>query len=177
MKIGVLGAGLMGKEVARDLVLCDEVKVVGLADVEFDKAKQVCNYLQATKLTAYEVDANNEEQLRMFIKRFDVVVNALFYTFNKVVAKHAIDLGVHAVDLGGHIGNVTKEILQLNKQAQKNNVTIIPDLGVAPGLINILSGYSYSKLDSLDSLHLYVGGIPLQPDNPLAYNHVFSMEG
>src|SRR5699024_1118769 len=75
------------------------------------------------------------------------------------------------------IGNVTKEILQLNKQAQKNNVTIIPDLGVAPGLINILSGYSYSKLDSLDSLHLYVGGIPLQPDNPLAYNHVFSMEG
>lgn len=177
MKIGVLGAGLMGKEAARDLVLSEQVEVIGLADVEFARAEQVCDYLQSSKLTACYVDANNREQLRTFIKRFDVVINALFYTFNKVVAELAIELGVHAVDLGGHIGNVTKEVLQLNERAQKNDVTIIPDLGVAPGMINILSGYSYSKLDSLTSLHLYVGGIPLQPDNPLAYNHVFSMEG
>lgn len=177
MKIGVLGAGLMGKEAARDLVLSEQVEVVGLADVEIDRAQQVCHYLQSPKLTAYAVDATSREQLESFIKRYDVVINALFYTFNKIVAEVAIEQGVHAVDLGGHIGNVTKEVLQLSEQAKVNNVTIIPDLGVAPGMINILSGYSYSKLDKLTSLHLYVGGIPLRPDNPLAYNHVFSMEG
>lgn len=177
MKIGVLGAGLMGKEVARDLVLSEQVEVVGLADVEIERAEQVCDYLQSPKLVVYHVDATNREQLRTYIKQFDVVINALFYTFNKVVAELAIELGVHAVDLGGHIGNVTKEVLQLNKEAQENGVTIIPDLGVAPGVINILSGYSNSKFDTLTSLHLYVGGIPLHPENPLAYNHVFSMEG
>src|SRR5699024_1354991 len=56
-------------------------------------------------------------------------------------------------------------------------VTIIPDLGVAPGMINILSGYGASKLDELKTLKLYVGGIPLNPEPPLEYSHVFSMEG
>lgn len=177
MKIGVLGAGLMGKEAARDLVLSEQVEVVGLADVEIVRAQQVCDYLQSPKLTAHHVDANDKGQLRTFMKDFDVVINALFYSFNKVVAEIAIELGVHAVDLGGHIGNVTKEVLQLNERARTSAVTIIPDLGVAPGMINILSGYSNSKLDQLTSLQLYVGGIPLHPENPLAYNHVFSMEG
>src|SRR5690625_3414303 len=55
--------------------------------------------------------------------------------------------------------------------------TIIPDLGVAPGMINILSGHGARKLDQVESIKLYVGGIPVQPEPPLEYNHVFSMEG
>src|SRR5699024_3574132 len=33
------------------------------------------------------------------------------------------------------------------------------------------------KLDRLKGIKLYVGGIPLRPEPPLEYNHVFSMEG
>src|SRR5690625_3632029 len=58
-----------------------------------------------------------------------------------------------------------------------SGVTIIPDLGVAPGMINILVGYGASKLDDVQSIKLYVGGIPLNTERPLEYNHVFSMEG
>lgn len=177
MKVGVLGSGLMGKEAARDLVLSENVAVVGLADVDFNRAKAVCAGLENQKITAFEVDANNDEQLRSFMERFDVIINALFYSFNKVVAEIAIEIGVHAVDLGGHIGNITNEILTLSEKAKERGVTIIPDLGVAPGMINILSGYGNSKLDSLTALSLYVGGIPLRPDNSLQYNQVFSMEG
>jgi len=177
MKIGVLGSGLMGKEAARDLVFSENVTQIGLADVDLERAEQICNKLGSSKLNAFQVDANDKGQLMSFMKKYDVIINALFYTFNKSVAKIAIEIGVHVVDLGGHIGNVTTEILQLNKKAAANNVTIIPDLGVAPGIINILSGYSNRKLDSLTSLHLYVGGIPLRPEGPLEYNHVFSMAG
>lgn len=177
MKIGVLGSGLMGKEAARDLVLSKEVEVVGLADIDFERAQTICQYLNSPKITAYRVDATNREQLKSFMERYDVIINALFYSFNKTVAEIAIELGVHAVDLGGHIGNITNKVLQLNEQAKAEGVTIIPDLGVAPGMINILSGYGNSKLDSLTSLQLYVGGIPLRPEKPLGYNHVFSMEG
>lgn len=177
MKIGVLGAGLMGKEAARDLVYSEDVEVVGLADVDYKRVQSVCNLLNSPKVKVYEIDANKREQLRAFMKQFDVIINALFYTFNKIVAETAIDVGVHSVDLGGHIGNITNEVLKLNEKAIDRNVTIIPDLGVAPGMINILSGYGRSKLDSLTSLHLYVGGIPLHPEPPLEYNQVFSMEG
>ncbi len=44
-------------------------------------------------------------------------------------------------------------------------------------MINILAGYGASKLAEVESIKLYVGGIPLRPDPPLGYNHVFSMEG
>src|SRR5699024_5376253 len=115
------------------------------------------------------VDANNQTELMQFIGSYDVIINALFYSFNKIVAQTGIDLGVSDIDLGGHIGHVTDEILKLDDEAKKQHVTIIPDLGVAPGMINILSGYGASKLDELTSLKLYVGGIPLQPEPPLGY--------
>ena len=177
MKVGVLGAGLMGKEAARDLVLSDSVKEVGLADLQLERAESVCKQFSVDNITAYKVDASNQAELAQFIGSYDVVINALFYSFNKIVAQTGIELGVSVIDLGGHIGHVTDDVLKLNKEARKQGVTIIPDLGVAPGMINILSGYGAGKLDEVTSLKLYVGGIPLQPEAPLGYNHVFSMEG
>jgi lysine 6-dehydrogenase len=67
--------------------------------------------------------------------------------------------------------------MEMKKEAADANVTLIPDIGVAPGMINILSGYGAEKLDKLEEIKLYVGGIPVQPEPPFEYNHVFSMEG
>src|SRR5690625_5001 len=139
MKVGVLGAGLMGKEAARDLVLSENVHHVGLADIHYDQAKAICDQFNSDKITAFQVDANNETQLNQFISSYDVVINALFYTFNRAVAEAGIALGVNIIDLGGHIGHMTDEVLLLDDKATKSGITIIPDLGVAPGMINILS--------------------------------------
>ncbi|ARP41424.1 Saccharopine dehydrogenase [NADP(+)L-glutamate-forming] [Geobacillus thermodenitrificans] len=177
VKVLVLGAGLMGKEAARDLVQSEDVEAVTLADVDLAKAEQTVRHLQSEKLVALRVDAGDQQQLSTLMKGHDVVVNALFYRFNETVAKTAIATGVHSVDLGGHIGHITDRVLELHDQAQKAGVTIIPDLGVAPGMINILSGYGANQLDEVESIQLYVGGIPVQPEPPLEYNHVFSLEG
>ncbi len=45
------------------------------------------------------------------MRSYDVVVNALFYSFNERVAKAAIEVGVHSVDLGGHIGQMTEKVM------------------------------------------------------------------
>ncbi|RPF54400.1 saccharopine dehydrogenase family protein [Aquisalibacillus elongatus] len=177
MKVAVLGSGLMGKEAARDLVKSEGVYEVGLADIDLARANHVCDTLNSSKLEAFKVDAGNPEELGQFLKQYDVVINALFYSFNEIVAKTAIEVGTHAVDLGGHIGHITDRVLELKDDAQAAGVTVIPDLGVAPGMINILSGYGSSKLNELESIKLFVGGIPVQPEPPLEYNHVFSMEG
>ncbi|MEI3614221.1 saccharopine dehydrogenase family protein [Pseudogracilibacillus sp. SO30301A] len=177
MKVGVLGSGLMGKEAARDLVSSEKVSKVGLADIDLSRAEHVCKVLHSPKLSAYQVNAADENELAKFMEDFDVIINALFYSFNEIVAKTAIKIGVSSVDLGGHIGHITDKVLELDDAAKMSGVTIIPDLGVAPGMINILSGYGASKLDDVESIKLYVGGIPLNPERPLEYNHVFSMEG
>ncbi|WP_188206665.1 saccharopine dehydrogenase family protein [Alkalibacillus aidingensis] len=177
MKIAVLGSGLMGKEAARDLVNSSQVDEIGLADVDFRRAQAVCDHLQSPKLSPYQVDATNQSALAEFMREYDVIINALFYSFNEVVARTAIEVGVHSVDLGGHIGHITDQVLKLKEDAEMAGVTVIPDLGVAPGMINILSGYGASQLDEVESIRLFVGGIPVRPEPPLEYNHVFSMEG
>lgn len=88
-----------------------------------------------------------------------------------------MEIGVHSVDLGGHIGEVTDKVLALSDEANSKGLTLIPDLGVAPGMINILTGYGASKLDKVESIKLYVGGIPTKPVPPLNYSAVFSLEG
>ncbi|RDW17228.1 saccharopine dehydrogenase family protein [Oceanobacillus chungangensis] len=177
MKVGVIGSGLMGKEAARDLVGSAGVTEVGIADIDFERAQKVCEHLNSPKLTAYQVNAKDEQDLAQYIQKFDVIINALFYSFNEIVAQTAIKEGVNSVDLGGHIGHMTDRVLALGKEAEKAGVTLIPDLGVAPGMINILAGYGAGKLDKVDAIRLYVGGIPLKPQPPLEYYHVFSMEG
>ncbi|MGN7408278.1 saccharopine dehydrogenase family protein [Sporosarcina sp. SAFN-010] len=177
MKVVVLGAGLMGKEAVRDLVKNDEVTAVYLADQDVRKAEHFADELLSDKLSILVLDARNELQLSEVISLGDVVINALFYTFNEQVAKLAIAAGVHSVDLGGHIGGATDAVLQMKEQAEARGVTLIPDLGVAPGMINILSGHGAAKLDKVESIRLFVGGIPVNPEPPLNYNIVFSLEG
>lgn len=177
MKIVVLGAGLMGKETARDLVKSDDVEKVYLADLHVRQAEGFAEELMSDKLEVLFLDATNDMQLGEVMALGDVVVNALFYTFNEKVAKIAIEKGVHSIDLGGHIGGATAAVLNLHRQAKERGVTIIPDLGVAPGMINILTGYGASKLDHVDTIKLFVGGIPVKPEPPLNYHVVFSLEG
>lgn len=177
MKIGVLGSGLMGKEAARDLVASEGVSKVGLADIDFERASHIKEQLNSPKLTAYQVNASDEEELADYMREFDVIINALFYSFNEIVAKTAIKVGVSSIDLGGHIGHVTDKVLTMSDAAKEAGVTLIPDLGVAPGMINILSGHGAGKMDQVKSIKLFVGGIPVKPEAPLEYNHVFSMEG
>ncbi|MBB4823032.1 lysine 6-dehydrogenase [Sporosarcina luteola] len=177
MKVVVLGAGLMGKEAVRDLVKSDDVQKVYLADLHVRQAEDFAEQLMSDKLDILLLDATNDEQLKDVMALGDVVINALFYSFNEKVARTAVEIGVHSIDLGGHIGGATDAVLGLAEQAEAKGVTIIPDLGVAPGMINILSGYGASKLDKVESIKLYVGGIPVKPEPPLNYNIVFSLEG
>lgn len=177
MKVVVLGAGLMGREVARILDDSEKVEKVYLADLDIDIVNEFINASNTTKVEAVQLDAKSESKLREVISKGNVCVNALFYEFNERVAKAAIDVGVHSVDLGGHIGNITENILLLDEKAKEKNVTIIPDLGLAPGMVNVLVGYAASKLDEVESIKLYVGGIPVKPEPPLNYTRVFSLEG
>lgn len=177
MKVAVLGAGLMGKQAAGDLIQNDEVEKVFLADLNTEKAEAFKQKLDSNKIEVIRLDAKDEQSLRSVIEKADVVINALFYTFNVKVAEVALECGVHAVDLGGHIGGATNAVLELHEKALEQGVTLIPDLGVAPGMINIITGYGAGKLDRVSDIKILVGGIPVQPEPPLQYNHVFSLDG
>lgn len=125
MKVVVLGAGLMGKEVARDLIKNDKVESVFLGDIDVKVAQDFVDTLDSNKVEVVELHAERDDSLMDVMSKGDVVVNALFYSFNERVARAAIEAGVHSVDLGGHIGGVTEKILDLHEEAKAKGVTII----------------------------------------------------
>ena len=44
-------------------------------------------------------------------------------------------------------------------------------------MVNILAQYGIEQLDSVDSVRIYVGGLPQHPEPPLNYQIVYSLEG
>jgi len=80
------------------------------------------------------------------------------------------------VDLGGNNDMVGKQF-SLNREAKKKGVVVIPDCGLAPGMVSVLAADAIEKFDKVDSLKIRVGGLPQKPRPPLNYQMVSSAEG
>lgn len=167
----------MGKEAVRDLLANPEMEEVLVGDLEESRALQVCRQFNDSRLKAVQADPSDRERFIRTIANSDVLINATVYTLNETVAKLAIQAGIHAVDLGGNVNEIAHDILALDEEAKRKGVTYITELGVAPGLTNILVGYGASKFDAVETVQLRVGGLPKVPEPPLEYNQVYSIEG
>ena len=92
------------------------------------------------------------------------------------MARHAVECGAHFCDLGGNT-EIVFEQKKLDAEAKAKGITIIPDCGLAPGMVNILAEHGIRQLDDVRSVRIYVGGLPQQPEPPLNYQIVYSLEG
>jgi lysine 6-dehydrogenase len=105
-----------------------------------------------------------------------VCVSAAPYRFNLGLARAAVAAGAHFVDMGGNNDVVAAE-LALDAEAKKAGVTVVPDMGLAPGLVSVVAAAFLARFDGTDEIHLRVGGLPLKPRPPLNYALVFSPYG
>jgi len=92
------------------------------------------------------------------------------------IAEVAISTMTDMVDLGGNT-DVTLRTLEMNDAAVSADVTIVPDTGLAPGLVNNLGCYIIESLDTCDSVKLYCGVLPQNPKPPFNYKVTFNVEG
>src|SRR5207249_11463918 len=135
MRILVLGAGLQGSACAYDLLQRPDVKRVTLADLHPRRAPAFLKRKKDKRLVPARLDAKSGPRLRKLMRGHDAVMNALPYYFNYPVAKAAVAMGLHGADLGGNTEIVQKQ-KTLHAAAQQKRVSIIPDCGLAPGMVN-----------------------------------------
>lgn len=176
MKVILLGAGFMGKAIAKDLVRSEGVNDIVLVDADCAKAQQVASSVNSDKLRSVELRFEKDDELKEVLQQGDVIINAMFYSHNERMARLAIEAGVHIIDLGGSMAGATDAVFALHEAAKAAGITIIPELGVTPGMTNILTGYGASKLDKVEEIKLYAGDIPVEPIPPIDYIEVFSIE-
>jgi lysine 6-dehydrogenase len=172
----VLGAGLQGSACAYDLLQNPEVSQVRLADLRFDHLPEFLKPHSGPRLIPTTLDVRDHEALLALMRESDAVMSAIPYYFTHTLAECAVEAGVHFCDLGGNTEIVFQQ-KSLAERARAKGVTVIPDCGVAPGMVNILAEHGIRQLDSVESVRIYVGGLPQDPEPPLNYQVVYSLEG
>jgi lysine 6-dehydrogenase len=177
MRMLVLGAGLQGSACAYDLLQDSDVKEVVVADLRIDSLPRFLErYRNDPRLRLVRADARDTARLAELMVGMDACMNALPYYFNLDVTKAAVDAGVHCCDLGGNTAIVFQQ-MELDQAARDRDVSVIPDCGLAPGMVNILAAAGIDQLDEARTVRIRVGGLPQEPQPPLNYQIVYSLHG
>ncbi|MGH7567899.1 MAG: saccharopine dehydrogenase family protein [Gemmatimonadales bacterium] len=171
----VLGAGLQGSACAYDLLQQVEVERVTLAD---RRPNRLPPFLRAAgrRLRLARVNVEDMSRLGRLVRGHDAVLCALPYYYNLRVTRAAVAGGVHCADLGGNTDIVFRQ-KKLHRGAARRRVSVIPDCGLAPGMVNILAAEGIRRVGRADAVKIYVGGLPQRPEPPLNYQIVYSLEG
>ncbi len=177
MKMLVLGGGLQGAACAYDLLQQEQVSEVVVADRVLSRMPAFfASVAKHPKLRMLTLDAKDHAAVRAAMQGSKAVMCALPYYFNLEMTRLAIEAGAHFSDLGGNTEIVQKQ-KALGDDARKAGVTVVPDCGLAPGMVNILAQMGIDKCDTTTSVRIYVGGLPQQPEGALKYQVVYSLEG
>ena len=176
MKLLVLGAGRMGLGAVHDLAKQPDVEQVTVADAFAERAHKVASIVGTGKVTPVGIDVAKHDDVINLMRGHASAISCVNYWYNEQLARAAIEAGTNFCDLGGNNTVVDAE-LALDAQARDAGINIIPDCGLAPGMVAVLVAHGARQFKQLDEVHIRVGGLPQNPRPPLDYQLVFSVEG
>ncbi len=158
--IVALGSGLVGEFVIHRLA--DDGFNVTAVDMKIPNSLSERNDVLSIEQDAYEYisSLNNPK----------TVINMLPGRIGHDIRKPLIQGGHQIIDLA-----FTEEDPQtLDALAKECQSTMIWDIGIAPGLSNMLVAQAQRELGPMDNVEIRVGGNPVQPDNDWSYMAPFS---
>ena len=176
MRFLVLGAGKQGSACALELARRGDAEEVVVADMDVGALPSFLDPYVGSVIRPLRLDASDEDAVRAAMSKVDAVACALPYYFNVDMTRLAIAAGAHFCDLGGNTELVERQ-KELDAEAVAASVSVVPDCGLAPGMVNVLAQGGIDALDDVEAVRIYVGGLPRHPQPPLNYQIAYSMEG
>lgn len=176
----IIGSGRQGTSCAYDLARFGDAESIVMADADLAVAERAAariNQLVEREVArAVRVDAGDRASLHEVLSGVQVALSAVTYYFNRGIAEACIEKGVSLCDMGGNTDVVWSQ-LELDEAARTAGVSIVPDCGMGPGLINHMGVYVMDLLDEAREVYLYDGGLPRQPQAPWSYQCAFHLNG
>jgi saccharopine dehydrogenase-like NADP-dependent oxidoreductase len=164
----VLGAGMVGSVMARDLA-GDRGFAVTIAD-RSPAALAGAKARSPGPLTTLEIDLSDPDAVRKAIAPFDIVLGAAASHLGYGLLRTVIEAGKNYAD----ISFMPEDALDHDSLAKDMGVTAVVDCGVAPGMSNLLCGRAVAALDECTDLEIYVGGLPVERRWPFQYKAGFA---
>jgi lysine 6-dehydrogenase len=176
-EIAILGSGQMGRVAAYFFLNHPDGPFhVRLADRDEKSVKEAAAWLGSDRLETMIADAASEIELGMAIEGTTVCISCLPYFMNPRIARAVMRSRISMVDLGGN-PQVTDVILSQDPDARRRSISMVPDAGLAPGLVSVIAWDLVHRFKTCDEVHIRVGGLPQKPEGPLKYAQFFSIHG
>ncbi|MGQ0812342.1 MAG: saccharopine dehydrogenase family protein [Nitrospiraceae bacterium] len=173
-RVMVLGAGKIGSLVACLLSDSGAYKI-HLGDVTLDAPKRLVEDLALADVTPCALDVRVPEMLGEYLSthKIDALISSLPYFCNSIVAEAAKSHGLHYFDLTEDI-EIRARIKAISAGSHR---AFIPQCGLAPGFISIVTNDLMTHFESLDQVKMRVGALPVNPSNALKYSLTWSTDG
>jgi saccharopine dehydrogenase-like NADP-dependent oxidoreductase len=168
----VLGAGKIGRTIAKLLARSGDYAVT-VADSEPVALERVEELVPSASRVL--LDATDAAAVQRSVAGKDIVLSALSYHHNPLVAEAALTAGASYFDLTEDVAT-TARVRELAGRAREGQV-FMPQCGLAPGFVSVVAHDLARRFERLDDVHMRVGALPRFPTNALKYNLTWSTDG
>jgi lysine 6-dehydrogenase len=172
MRVLILGCGNIGSVAAKDLAINLASADIVVADKDEERAKRVADNIGTANVSPAQLDVADCQSLLTTLKDFAIVLGFLPAGLGYRLATACVKARKNMVD----VSYMAENPLRLDEDAEKADITIVPDCGLAPGISNLLVGHAVACLDNVRAVHILVGGLPEKPLPPLGYTITWSPE-
>jgi saccharopine dehydrogenase-like NADP-dependent oxidoreductase len=173
-RVLVLGAGKIGSLIACLLAQRGTYEV-HLGDITLVAPKHLVEDLGLERVTPCILDVRHPDAVSTYLSAHpvDAILSSLPYFCNPTVAGLALTHGTHYFDLTEDV-EVTNQIKILSAEATH---AFVPQCGLAPGFISIVAQDLMTHFETLDTVKMRVGALPVHPSNALKYSLTWSTDG
>lgn len=172
MRVLILGAGKMAVAPALDLEKDDDVERITLVARHQEPLDKIRERAKTEKIDTVKADATDASTVDL-MKKYDVGIGALPHPASPPALRNAVKAGLSVVDMV-----FESEQWDLDEDARKAGVTIIPGFGVHPGIAWVFVGHAYNELDKTERVIIRCGGLPeplVLPRSPLKHKTAFNI--
>ncbi|NOX35413.1 MAG: saccharopine dehydrogenase [Deltaproteobacteria bacterium] len=175
MKILILGGcGLQGRTALYDLSSDPDVTHIICADIRLDGLEKIKKFTDMSKISAVTLDVRNKDALIDLYRKVDVVMDLLPKDFKRFVNQAALEAKVSVVNT-----NYAFNSGNLDVQAKKAGIAIMPECGLDPGIDLVIYGDAINRFDEVQVINSYCGGFPEKKacTNPMNYKLSWTWKG
>jgi len=166
MRVVVLGAGLVGGAIARDLARGGEFEVTVVDSSEVALARLAGE----AGIVAVRTDLSASGAVRRAVEDQDLVVGAVPGNMGFATLRRVLECAKPVVD----ISFFPEDPFALDALAREKEVSALVDCGIAPGCSNLILGRMETELETVERFVCLVGGLPLVRSWPWEYKAGFS---
>lgn len=173
-KILIVGAGRIGIAFAKIVrhMSSDDVVLLDSREDAIAAARQELVATSSAGAISFHVSAPTTTRDILLAEGPDAVVSCVPFYACVDVAKIAVEISAHYIDFTEDVA-VTEAITKLGV----SDITMVPQTGLAPGLISYIGLDLVSRLDHPQSLKMRVGALPQVSFGPSFYSITWSPDG